>query len=125
MERKEHINRSIDYYNTRSDLFINSSVNADMASLYEIFESYIEPGSYILDLGCGSGRDSKYFTSKGYRVLAVDPSEEICKKAEELLKTEVRCIKAEELNYIDEFDAVWACASLLHANSAKTACRFR
>lgn len=31
-----------------------------------------QPGSTMLDLGCGSGRHSKYLASKGYNVLGMD-----------------------------------------------------
>lgn len=33
---------------------------------------YVEPGGHILDVGCGSGRDAKYFIDKGYQVTAFD-----------------------------------------------------
>ena len=32
---------------------------------------------HILDLGCGNGRDSYYFSSKGYKVTGIDPSSQI------------------------------------------------
>ena len=33
----------------------------------------------ILDFGCGSGRDTKYFLEKGYQVAAIDGSAELCR----------------------------------------------
>lgn len=38
----------------------------------------------------------------------------ICEKAEKLIKQEALCIRFEELQYRQEFDGIWACASLLH-----------
>lgn len=35
----------------------------------------------ILDFGCGSGRDTKYFVESGFDVAAIDGSEELCKSA--------------------------------------------
>ena len=32
---------------------------------------------HILDLGCGNGRDSYFFSSKGYKVTGIDPSSQI------------------------------------------------
>lgn len=32
----------------------------------------------LLDFGCGSGRDTKYFVLKGYQVDAIDGSSELC-----------------------------------------------
>lgn len=37
--------------------------------------------AHIIDLGCGSGRDSKAFINKGYKVTAVDGSKELAKIA--------------------------------------------
>ena len=35
----------------------------------------------MLDFGCGSGRDTKYFLGNGLAVTAMDGSEELCKYA--------------------------------------------
>jgi ubiquinone/menaquinone biosynthesis C-methylase UbiE len=35
----------------------------------------------ILDLGCGSGRDSLYFQNLGYDCIAVDPIDEFLEHA--------------------------------------------
>ena len=87
-----------------------------MQNLYDKFEIYLKSGDKILDLGCGSGRDSKYFLSKGYDVVSVDGSIEICRLAEKYIGKYVRNIFFDELDYVNEFDAVWASASLLHVD---------
>ena len=107
-------NSSVDYYELHSEEFIRSSINADLSVLYGRFEALIPDGCYILDLGCGSGRDSKHFLDKGYSVLSADPSEEMCKQTALLTNNDVVLLKAENMKYVDSFDAVWACASLLH-----------
>jgi 2-polyprenyl-3-methyl-5-hydroxy-6-metoxy-1,4-benzoquinol methylase len=40
--------------------------------------------AYILDVGCGSGRETLVFKNKGYKVDAIDYSEELVKKATQL-----------------------------------------
>ena len=107
---------TIKYYNDNSKAYFDSTVNADMSFSYAKFEKYLKEGVYILDAGCGSGRDSKYFLSKGYKVKAIDGSEELCKLASDYLGQEVECIKFNDLSFDREFDAVWACASLLHVD---------
>ena len=67
-----------------------------------------------IDLGCGSGRDSKHFIEKGFRVVPVDGSPEMCKFAESYLGSPVRCLQFSKLDYKKESDGIWACASLLH-----------
>lgn len=112
-------NETLDYYNKNAQEFCQSTVNADMSVCYQMFEKYLPRGGKILDLGCGSGRDSKYFLSQGYEVVSVDGSEEICKCAREYLQRPVQCVRFEEMNFSQEFDGVWACASLLHVEKDK------
>lgn len=112
-------NETLDYYNKNAQEFCQSTVNADMSVCYQMFEKYLRRGEKILDLGCGSGRDSKYFLSQGYEVVSVDGSEEICKCASEYLRRPVQCVRFEEMNFSQEFDGVWACASLLHVEKDK------
>ncbi len=73
--------KTIDYYNTHADHFAESTFNVDMESLYQPFLQLLSPNARILDLGCGSGRDSLGFKNKGYQVEAMDYSEELVKKA--------------------------------------------
>ena len=107
---------SVNYYETHAEDFTASTINVDMSKLYAEFETYLKPGCRILDLGCGSGRDSRYFVEKGYDVVAVDPSPTMCKKTKDFARVTTYTLKAEELPFEDEFDAVWACASLLHVS---------
>lgn len=107
---------TIEYYNTHADEYCAETRDVNMSGLYAEFGKYLKPGCKILDLGCGSGRDSKYFYDKGYQVVAVDPSIEMCKKTRELVPIDVLEMRAEDLKFENEFDAVWACASLLHIN---------
>ena len=85
-----------------------------MSPLYAKFIEYLKPGDIVCDLGCGSGRDSKFFMSKGYTVVPIDGSFEMASLASSYLGKPVHCIKFNELNFHDEFDAIWACSSLLH-----------
>ena len=110
------MSKTIDYYNSNATDFFTSTVNADMGAQYERFEKYLYAGTSVLDCGCGSGRDTKYFLEKGYKVTAIDGSEELCKKASELTGINVRKLLFQDIDYINEFDGIWACASLLHVD---------
>ena len=69
-----------DYYNKNAQEFFNQTVKADMSELYDIFLKNLPCNEgKILDLGCGSGRDSKYFLDSGFEVVAMDISEELGK----------------------------------------------
>lgn len=106
--------KTIDYYNTQADQFIETTFNVDMESLYRPFLENLPKKAFILDLGCGSGRDALAFKNKGYQVDAIDYSEKLVRKATELTGIKVRHQSFYDLSEIDRYDGVWACASLLH-----------
>jgi SAM-dependent methyltransferase len=108
------MNETLAYYNQNADAFIEGTQNADMSEQYRFFLKYLTPGCKLLDLGCGSGRDSAYFSSLGFEVTAVDGSEELCKRVIANYGIDAICISFEDISFTAEFDAVWACASLLH-----------
>ena len=112
------MNETLAYYNQNADTFIEGTQNADMSEQYRFFLKYLTPGSKLLDLGCGSGRDSAYFSSLGLEVTAVDGSEELCKRVKANHGIEALCINFEDISFDAEFDAIWACASLLHVKKA-------
>ena len=110
------VDSNIEYYNTNAASFVAGTQNVDMSLWRDKFEAYVSDGSRILDAGCGSGRDSKAFIQHGFSVVAFDASREMCKAASELIGQEVWQMKFEELSFDEEFDGIWACASLLHVS---------
>ena len=105
---------TLDYYNKNSEEYFNSTLNVDMTNTYKAFLKLLPKGGKILDLGCGSGRDSMNFIKLGYEVTAVDGSKELAKRASVLLGKEVIVSTFEELELKEKFHGIWACASLLH-----------
>ena len=105
---------TLDYYNKNSEEYFNSTLNVDMTNTYKPFLKLVPKDGKILDLGCGSGRDSMNFMKLGYEVTAVDGAKELAKKASVLLEKEVIVSTFEELELKEKFHGIWACASLLH-----------
>jgi SAM-dependent methyltransferase len=105
---------TIDYYNRSAGAFFESTRGVDFSEIQERFLWRVKPGGRILDLGCGSGRDSRAFLERGYEVVAVDGSEELAKLAGEFIGQEVIVADFREFEPEGTFDGIWACASLLH-----------
>ena len=102
------------YYNNNADQFFASTIEADISALRGRFTKYLKQGDYILDLGCGSGRDTKAFLDQGFIVDAIDGCEALCEKASEYTGIKVKHQYFQDLNEEDKYNGVWACASLLH-----------
>ena len=105
---------TIEYYDIHADKFIEGTINADMRSLVDNFLSYIEPGGLILDAGCGSGRDIRTFTERGYKVDAFDASKEMCRRASAFSGIDVQHKSFADFDDVGRYDGIWASASLLH-----------
>ena len=105
---------SIDYYDKNSQDFYDRTIHADVQELYQTFLKYVPAQGRILDAGCGVGRDSKFFLSKGYEVVPFDGSLEMVKLTSNFLGKEALHMLFQDMNFSNEFDAIWANASLLH-----------
>ncbi len=121
--------KTLNYYNTKTKEFIDGTLNVDFTAIQNRFldklpvpvahsvgtqlETLPQP-PYILDFGCGSGRDTKYFLDRGYQVDAIDGSEELCKFASQYTGIDVKCMYFHELEETEKYDAIWACSSILH-----------
>ncbi len=107
---------SFKFYETNSQRFFEQTVNIDMGEFYQQFLELIPEHGHILDLGCGSGRDTKYFLESGYQVTAIDGSEEMVKLSSKLTGKTTLHLSFHKLEFVNEFDGIWACASLLHVS---------
>ncbi len=103
---------TIDYYNENAEQFYRDTV--DLKARYDLFLEHVPEGGWILDAGCGSGRDSLVFLRSGYQVVAFDASSEMARLARELTGLPVDVMRFDELDYEAYFDGIWASASLLH-----------
>ncbi len=84
---------TLDYYNKYAQSFIDGTVSVDFTQIQDLFLELLPKGAKILDLGCGSGRDTRYFLEQGYRVDATDGSLELCKAASEYTGIDVKYIR--------------------------------
>jgi len=99
-----------EYYLENAKQYINETRNAKVD--YTLFEKYLMPGSHILDLGSGSGRDCFHF-NYNFKVSALDYIPEFINQVrfccEETILMDMR-----EYEVFDTYDAIWAHDSLVH-----------
>ena len=81
------IDKTLKYYNENAQSFASGTVSVKFTEVQDKFLEKLNPDAYILDFGCGAGRDTKYFLSRGYQM---------------------------ELDEKEKYDGIWACASILH-----------
>ena len=74
----------------------------------------LKPGASILELGCGSGIDASEMERLGFQVHATDGSAAMATIASERLGRRVQVLRFENLDATERYDAIVACASLLH-----------
>ncbi len=103
-----------EYYNKNASDMIENTLKLDLQPIYEKFEKFLKPGSKVLDVGFGSGRDSLHFEAKGYEVVSIDFAEEVYYRGKNLLNTEVLLVDVRDMRYQNEFAGIWASAVFLH-----------
>ena len=108
------MDKTIEYYNQNADMFAQGTRLVDFTVVQERFAKMLPIGSKILDFGCGSGRDTKYFLEKGYQVEATDGSSELCKLASAFTGIEVKEMLFQDLDARGKYEGIWACSSILH-----------
>ncbi len=105
---------TLSYYNTHAENYAARGLGEQTRDRLEEFATRLPPGGKVLELGCGGGHAIAAFQALGFDVTAVDASVELAKIASERTGIQVRVMDFEMLDYDEEFDGLWAHASLLH-----------
>jgi 2-polyprenyl-3-methyl-5-hydroxy-6-metoxy-1,4-benzoquinol methylase len=78
---------------------------------------WIKPGMSLIDIGCGPGRDTKFWSDRGVRVLGIDASSEMIASASATyphLEFQVGDILSLDEKLPKSFDAAWLAYVILH-----------
>ena len=94
------MNTTLNYYNQNAVSFVEGTKDVDFKTIQDKFASRLPKGVSILDFGCGSGRDTKYFVEQGFKVTATDGSEELCKIAGEYAGVPIKQMLFMELDEV-------------------------
>lgn len=105
---------TIDYYNRCAQDYYERTVHADVSGNIARFTELVTDGGSIVDIGCGSGRDIRYFLEQGFRAEGIDASAKMCRLAREYTGAEIECTTLQDWAPAHRYDGIWANASLLH-----------
>lgn len=110
------VKKTIETYDKIAEHYAKKYSNLERVKYLANRFMYCLNGNKILDIGCGHGRDVKYFSDIGFKVVGIDLSSNLLKIAKQnapnakILKMDMR-----KLGFHDEyFDGAWAAASFLH-----------
>ena len=84
------------------------------------FTSLLAPGSQILDLGCGPGRDIQIFIQAGHKPIGLELNPvfiDMARRQGDVIQGDIRDIGS--IFSPTSFDAVWAQASLVHLQKSE------
>ena len=116
---------TLTYYNQNARSYTAATQTLDFRLIQDRFLFRMPRSARILDFGCGSGRDTRYFLNHGFQVDAVDGSSEMCRIAGEYTGIPIRQMLFQELDTVDTYDGIWACASILHLSRMELSDVFR
>ena len=98
---------SIDYYERYAIPYYEQTIDLDMTEVMQPFLNALPEGAEeILDLGCGSGRDTKTLEELGYVVTAMDGSEKMCEQAKNYTAQEVLRVKSGDTDFNQVFHGI-------------------
>lgn len=117
---KKYLQQAIEFYDKNADQYMEKTLDLQDLCWLDRFISYIEKGEKILDIGCGFGRDCRFFANHFFDVYGIDLSPAMIDRAK---KYEPRgkyyVMDAEKLGFDDNyFGALWCSAVLYHFKKA-------
>ena len=108
------IRQTQEYYERNAEAYSRATVKGRMSTRHELFLGGLPKTARILDAGSGAGRDSAFFLRQGHDVSAFDASPTLCRLSRKRTGVATRQLRFQEFDEIEEYDGIWANASLLH-----------
>lgn len=106
--------KTITYYDDREETNSKATYALSFNEIQERFVQLLPKNGTMMDFGCGSGRDTIYFSKKGLKVTPIDGSRILCDIATRNTGIKVRRMMFQELRDVDKYNGVWAGSSVMH-----------
>ena len=107
------------YYDEHAAEFFRATAGEDFRAMYVPFVTELPVRASILDAACGSRRDTRAFLGMGFKVTAIDASSRMAALASRNCGHRCKVLEFGEMAFEEQFDGIWACASLLHVPKAQ------
>lgn len=75
------MDNNIAFYNTNNKTLIAQYDSVAAETVHSDWLSFLPESGSLLDIGAGSGRDARYFASRGLNVVAVEPAQRMLDEA--------------------------------------------
>ena len=107
-------NKTIEFYNKNASEYAKwrSTEKIDLAQ--KIFCNELPSSGHIIDLGCGTGEKSIWFSQKGFKVDAVDASFKMLEIFESYKSVKIQQMDLNEIVFSKKYDGIWASFSIQH-----------
>lgn len=112
-----HDRATLQFYDREAAAYGARSDGIGASKPLTAFLATLAQGATVLDLGCGTGRDTQAIIAAGFTVTAIDGRAEMAREAEKRTGRAVRVLLFEDLDYLEAFAGIWA-SSLLHVPRA-------
>lgn len=112
------MNKTINFYNRAYKSLIQNYESADISNTQTLLIKTFNKKNKLLEIGCGSGRDTSFMTKKGFDVIGIDGSKNMIDEAKkihpELSNKLFHKTLPNDLQFDIKFDGIYSIATLMH-----------
>jgi len=117
------MHKTLSYYENNAKHLSQRYESANVDNIHALLLKTFPSKSYLLEIGCGSGRDAAFMHRDGYNILAIDGSREMIAEAKRChpeLEGSLEVMKIPEEFHFEpsSFDGVYSIATLMHLNKS-------
>ena len=117
------MHKTLAYYENNAKHLSQRYESAKVDTIHSLLLKIFPSKSYLLEIGCGSGRDAGFMHQNGYDILAIDGSREMiaeAKRCHSELASSLEVMKIpDDLQFeSSSFDGVYSIATLMHLDKS-------